>query len=491
MSVVPSDFYKIEPRDALGRWVSSGLSSSPTDRLWRTKPFSDQSVRLRATLLANHTYLSLPPALRGFWGWDNEEAIDALSELAPIWAAASDLSDGEFYERYLKNDFGLHRVHLLRGAVSATMHAQTYGELADASRALAEVVKQLGADDWPRFLAAAHERARADQRPESDSDTQEGWVRLPPADRNDALGGLLEWIANAKPADAPFLRQEIKQTYYDVGDRTGGDALTAALENALEPGVTRQDREDILQTYDHYTYGDPADAGAMRMMFITGSLLLPEAPESDANLIAGPEAAEPEIVLERLGEPVNGGGSGNRSLVTLALTRDAAGNAIPVAEADSSFAFARSRDISVTGANLEASSVKIVRQEPGFIGTFDARAANGNGFDPATHAKIVNGRPQLVVVEDKAGLMTNRLTALGQGSRGAMQLITNSEALAEAIQFSDIPDIYKPALIDQAISRTFEIELHVSDLSNLPQSRLNFLSEMGLHLSRIVIVPSK
>jgi hypothetical protein len=84
------------------------------------------------------------------------------------------------------------------------------------------------------------------------------WVRLPPGERIDELGDLLEWIANAKPEDEPAIRAEITRIYYDVGDARGGDALNRALSDAVEPGVTQPDREAILRTYEHYTRADPA-----------------------------------------------------------------------------------------------------------------------------------------------------------------------------------------------------------------------------------------
>jgi hypothetical protein len=168
--------------------------------------------------------------------------------------------------------------------------------------------------------------------------------------------------------------------------------------------------------------------------------------------------------------------------------RDGAGNAIPVEEANSTFAFKRTPDIGGTGANLEAASAELVRQEPGFIATFDAKAANGNGFD-MPYAKLVDGKPRLAVVEDKSGAKPGKLTALGQSKRGRAQLKKNSERLADAIKASDIPDDYKPALIQQAKDRTFSVELHVSDISNIPQGQLNFLNRNGLTLDRIVVIP--
>lgn len=94
-------------------------------------------------------------------------------------------------------------------------------------------------------------------------DDDDDWVSLPPADRIDELGHFVEWIANATPEDEPKIRAEIKRYFYDVGDTVGGDALNRALSDALEPGTTKAERQEILDELDQYTRNDPADAGAV------------------------------------------------------------------------------------------------------------------------------------------------------------------------------------------------------------------------------------
>jgi hypothetical protein len=84
-------------------------------------------------------------------------------------------------------------------------------------------------------------------------------VSLPPGQRIDELGDLLEWIANAQPEDAPIIRGEIKRYYYDVGDVRGGNALNEALSNIVYGEPTRQERQDVLDTFEMYTRADPAD----------------------------------------------------------------------------------------------------------------------------------------------------------------------------------------------------------------------------------------
>ncbi len=72
------------------------------------------------------------------------------------------------------------------------------------------------------------------------------WVELPPGKYIDELADFVEWIANARPEDEQT-RAEIKRYYYDVGDINGGNALSAALSRALQPGVTVEYRKFIAE----------------------------------------------------------------------------------------------------------------------------------------------------------------------------------------------------------------------------------------------------
>jgi CDI toxin restriction endonuclease-like domain len=84
-------------------------------------------------------------------------------------------------------------------------------------------------------------------------------VVLPPGERNDELADLLEWIANAKPEDEKALKAEIKRQYLDVGDTTGANALNAALDNVLGPGIEYKDRQRILDAIGPYSLAEQGD----------------------------------------------------------------------------------------------------------------------------------------------------------------------------------------------------------------------------------------
>ncbi len=102
------------------------------------------------------------------------------------------------------------------------------------------------------------------------------WVTLPPGQRIDELGDLLEWIANAKPEDERAIRAEIKRYYYDVGDVQGGNALNRALSEALQDGpLSTSGKQEFLKAYEPYTREDPAVVAQMLRDLLTLGLTPP------------------------------------------------------------------------------------------------------------------------------------------------------------------------------------------------------------------------
>lgn len=130
-------------------------------------------------------------------------------------------------------------------------------------------------------------------------------VHLPPGQRNDELGDLLEWIANAKPADRAAIDAEIKRLYFDVGDSFGGGAMEQALNDAME-ATGRADRERILRDYEPYTHGDPADVAQARAALAGAALLTPLLGEGAGAEAAASSAAETESDVWKLGWAARG-----------------------------------------------------------------------------------------------------------------------------------------------------------------------------------------
>jgi hypothetical protein len=85
------------------------------------------------------------------------------------------------------------------------------------------------------------------------------WVHLPPGERNDEIGDLLEWIANARPEDEAAIRGEIRRLFYAVGYMQGGNALNWALGRILHDHPDMQQRQEILGDIAHFADSDPAE----------------------------------------------------------------------------------------------------------------------------------------------------------------------------------------------------------------------------------------
>jgi hypothetical protein len=97
---------------------------------------------------------------------------------------------------------------------------------------------------------------RSDAAPNETND----WARLPPKNgRIDELADFLEWLANAKPEDAPAIKSEIKRYFEDVGWESAAKDLNRKLAIVLRPGITRDQRQQILKAIDIYSYADPTE----------------------------------------------------------------------------------------------------------------------------------------------------------------------------------------------------------------------------------------
>lgn len=95
----------------------------------------------------------------------------------------------------------------------------------------------------------------------SDSPSEDGKFHLPPGERNDEIGDLLEWIANAKPEDVQGINSEIDRIFYRAGDFQDGNALHHALATVLaQPDDTT--RQQVLDDYEPITHRDDPGAGA-------------------------------------------------------------------------------------------------------------------------------------------------------------------------------------------------------------------------------------
>ena len=102
-------------------------------------------------------------------------------------------------------------------------------------------------------------------------------VVLPPAQRNDELGDLLRWIANAKPGDEQAIRSEISRRYSDIGD-----TLNTALDTVLEMGGGYQARQKVLDGIEPLSRIDPDPDPSTDLLIGAGLLLLGMIPPAAA-----------------------------------------------------------------------------------------------------------------------------------------------------------------------------------------------------------------
>ena len=112
------------------------------------------------------------------------------------------------------------------------------------------------------------------RRSDASPSVGDDWVRLPAGpQRIDELADFVEWIANAKPEDEQAIRAEIRRYFYDAGDQGSANALNSALTVFLRPGITREDRQRILNSLDVFTRADPREF-AQNRDWATGAALL-------------------------------------------------------------------------------------------------------------------------------------------------------------------------------------------------------------------------
>ena len=150
-------------------------------------------------------------------------------------------------------------------------------QLEDIQLSLDRVSKTTAAGDWdpaehprtgtppnPGWFAPTGDDGEFDGalRPTLVSDNSNGGrLHLPSGDRNDEIGDLLEWIANAKLEDVQGINSEIDRLFYQVGDFQDANALHHALATVLA-NPDDATRQQVLEDYEPITHRDNPSAGA-------------------------------------------------------------------------------------------------------------------------------------------------------------------------------------------------------------------------------------
>jgi hypothetical protein len=178
-------------------------------------------------------------------------------------------------------------------------------ELEDIAVRLDATAKTLAAGDWdpdkhPRTGTAPNPGWFAPTNESDDflsptlvSDHSDSTrLHLPPGERNDEIGDLLEWIANAKPEDAQAISEEINRLFYQAGDSQDGAMLHHALAEVLR-NPDEATRQSILESYEPLTHHDPSEIGDVNT-WLEGAALgrLPVFRIPSPNVPAGETAEE-------------------------------------------------------------------------------------------------------------------------------------------------------------------------------------------------------
>src|SRR5580692_4893866 len=138
------------------------------------------------------------------------------------------------------------------------------------------------------------------QRSDVSSGPDHDWVRLRPGPKRiDELADLIEWIANAKPEDAPAITAKIDRLFKNVGWEAAATDLKNMLAVLTRPGITREDRQQYLDRLDLYTRVDPAEYleifGFASSFALAGGGIPPIARETEAAETVTTESGAAEL----------------------------------------------------------------------------------------------------------------------------------------------------------------------------------------------------
>lgn len=154
------------------------------------------------------------------------------------------------------------------------------------------------------------------------------------------------------------------------------------------------------------------------------------------------------------------------------------------------YAFTASKDIVETGKALENSAQRFIQDEAGegFLGFFSTKHGGNKGFDLG-YAKMVDGKPQLVIGEAKAG--DSALTALGENREAT--LTANLKVLDDRLKEIRDPQL-RDALREQLRDKTYIVEIYVATANaSKTAARVDevLTDRLGQPITRIVKFPKE
>jgi hypothetical protein len=142
-------------------WFGHGTAPAKANDASGEGMFGPDGLAQRILAVAHGAVGALPQALRARAAAQYDAGnLGRLTEVMTAWSRGTKLGVDEFAERFFgraADDPGIEQLHCAALDVGL---AQSHAELREASDQLADAMKAIGLDRWPRFLADAQDRAR-------------------------------------------------------------------------------------------------------------------------------------------------------------------------------------------------------------------------------------------------------------------------------------------------------------------------------------------
>ena len=170
-------------RDELGRFGDGKAPDKPKDTSGGGGMFGLGGLSRRIQAVAYGTVGALPQELRKRSSAQYASGnLARLTEAMTAWVGGTRLSNAEFADRFLGRTADDPVAEKLHDAALDVGLATTHAELREAAEKVADAMKTIGLDSWPRFLADAQDRARD---PETVAAVEKS--RRPPDPAKDAI----------------------------------------------------------------------------------------------------------------------------------------------------------------------------------------------------------------------------------------------------------------------------------------------------------------
>jgi hypothetical protein len=255
-------------RDDLGRFGDGKAPEKPKDTSGGGGMFGLGGISQRIQAVGHGTVGALPQALRARASAQYDAGnLARLTEAMTAWIGGTRLSNAEFADRFFGRTADDPVAEKLHDAALDVGLATSHAELREAAEKVADAMKAVGLDSWPRFLADAQDRARD---PETVAAVEKS--RRPPDPAKDAIRPVYPietaigiGAAGVVGGGAAILRAAggalLRQVLPKAGSRSGSVAeeSAAGAENAEKPPSMGKKGSDTTEPTKPSLPADPDD----------------------------------------------------------------------------------------------------------------------------------------------------------------------------------------------------------------------------------------